>query len=466
MHALRRFRLLLAALVVAIPLEAHSAQSVLLIIFDDIGVANIAPYGIGAAPPPTPHIDHLARQGVLFRNAWSNPLCSPTRACIQTGRHCFRTGVGTNINSFWGQPLADDETTLPELFPHVPSAVLGKWHLGRPNDPASVNRHGYQHFQGTLLGFPPSYYLWPYTQNGKTSVAMHYAPSTNIDDAVRWIESQTGDWFACVALNSAHTPFHNPPPDLHTYRLTGSHQTDLNQYKAAIQAADTELGRLLDVVNLDEATIVLVSDNGTHTDVIEPPFDPQHSKYTVYQGGVWVPLIIAGRSVAAGGREVAALVHVTDLFATIADLMGAPQTTGADSVSLVPYLQNPRTPPLRLTNFCEVFGMTVEGPVNARAMRDQRFKLLQQKARPPPATSSKSSTTSLPTPTSTTTSSQTRPIAGRLPPSASNSPPSPAPICHPIERATRRVKETAHARAAHAKEPRTLRRHPAHGIRN
>src|SRR5262245_52162050 len=68
--------------------------NVLLLIADDLGVDQLAAYGIGANPPPTPNLDQLIASGVLFQSAWSQPTCSPTRATIQTGRYGFRTGIG------------------------------------------------------------------------------------------------------------------------------------------------------------------------------------------------------------------------------------------------------------------------------------------------------------------------------------------------------------------------------------
>ena len=69
-------------------------DNILIIIVDDLGVDAVGAYAEGAAPPPTPSLDALAARGVLFRNAWANPVCSATRALIMTGRYSFRTGIG------------------------------------------------------------------------------------------------------------------------------------------------------------------------------------------------------------------------------------------------------------------------------------------------------------------------------------------------------------------------------------
>ena len=67
---------------------------IVLILADDFGVDMVRAYGEGAAPPCTPNIDAMAARGMLFRNAWSSPVCSPARAAILTGRYGFRTGIG------------------------------------------------------------------------------------------------------------------------------------------------------------------------------------------------------------------------------------------------------------------------------------------------------------------------------------------------------------------------------------
>ena len=88
-------RITLASLL-ATPLFAP--DNVLLLIADDLGVDRIGAYAEHPDPGLTPNIDRLAERGVLFRNCWSNPYCSATRATIWTGRYCFRTGVGWYVN--------------------------------------------------------------------------------------------------------------------------------------------------------------------------------------------------------------------------------------------------------------------------------------------------------------------------------------------------------------------------------
>lgn len=107
-----------------------------LVVLDDVGVDRLAVYGetpTGSRPACTPNLDALAAEGLLFRRAYANPLCSSTRAQILTGRHGFRTGIGGLITSSGEGPgLSLRERTLPELLAFHDSAAIGKWHLAPP----------------------------------------------------------------------------------------------------------------------------------------------------------------------------------------------------------------------------------------------------------------------------------------------------------------------------------------------
>ena len=80
-----------------IVLAGDDPQNILLLIADDYGVDKASLYNTSGATPPTPVIDSMRDHGVLFENAWANPICSPTRATMLTGRYGFRTGIGTVV---------------------------------------------------------------------------------------------------------------------------------------------------------------------------------------------------------------------------------------------------------------------------------------------------------------------------------------------------------------------------------
>jgi arylsulfatase A-like enzyme len=380
-----------AALLLALPSSAQQ-PNVLLLIADDLGVDRVGAYAAVPDPGHTPVIDALAAEGVLFRNAWSNPNCPPTRAGMLTGRQPRTTGFcATN---FWNTPteLPLAELTVPELLPPAyRSAAVGKWHMGSLK--ASGYLHpllqGFQHFRGSMTIFDAStgdsYTSFTKVVDGTLFVpTTKYATTDQVDDALELIAGWGSEpWFLWLAFHAPHAPFHKPPASLHTFgTLPNPVSANIPVHvKAMAEAMDTEIGRLLD--SLDPAvranTVVLfVGDNGTDALATTAPFLPSHAKGTVYQGGVNVPLIASGPGLARGA-ECQALVSTTDLHATILELAGAGPAMGADSVSLVPYFADPALPSLRETVYTETFLPNGNGPYTsrARALRDARYKLMQ-----------------------------------------------------------------------------------------
>jgi len=358
----------------ALDAVAHSGN-VLLIVADDLGVDEVGAYGVGTSPPPTPFLDAIAADGVLFRNAWSSPVCSPTRAGILTGRYALRTGIGYLVQTT--AELGLDEVTLPELLDAgtdgaYAHAAIGKWHLGESvaaGGALAPNLAGFDHFAGVLANLKPpltDYFTWEQVEDGVTTTATGYATTRQVDDALAWIDAAPEPWFCYLAFNAPHVPFHAPPPGLHSVDLSGAGDPlddPRPYYEAAVQALDAEIGRLLiGIADLRErTTVVFVGDNGTPQQVSLPPFEPTHAKGSLYEGGVNVPLLVSGPTVVAPGRECDALVSTVDLFATVAELAGVepadvlPEGRPLDSVSLGPYLREPGRPSRRATLFTELF---------------------------------------------------------------------------------------------------------------
>ena len=131
-------------------------QNILLIIADDYGVDSSSLYNStnnGASLPPTPNINSLASNGVVFTRFYANPLCSPSRSCILTGQYGFRTGVGDVVGV--GVALTTNAFTLPEAFTNAALGYklsqFGKWHLANPlNSPRTVG--GWTNFLGCIPG--------------------------------------------------------------------------------------------------------------------------------------------------------------------------------------------------------------------------------------------------------------------------------------------------------------------------
>lgn len=393
---------LLLCLTALLPAGPDRRPNVLLVILDDVGTDRVAAYGEAADPGHTPVLDALAAHGVLFRNTWAAPVCSPSRVTMLTGRHGFRTGIGTSIpydntgsTIGSGGPLGipADEISLGWVARRAGyrTAAIGKWHL------ANITGGGQDH--PILMGFERhlgsigvgSYFDWTKNvadENGHGSVQVStYATTENVDDALATIEDFGGDpWFVWLSFTSIHTPYHVPPAAL----LSAETQAELalpdpdpaTLSRAMIEAADTELGRLLSSLRpatLANTVVVVVGDNGTHDEAVEEPVINGGTKGSVAEGGLNVPLIMAGAGVADPGREVGHLVCTVDLFATIAELIGAPpQQQLLDGRSLVPVLADPAAPPRRRFAYADKFEPNVV-PVKSkqrRAIRDERWKLI------------------------------------------------------------------------------------------
>jgi arylsulfatase B len=381
--------------VVLLSAAGAAAQNIVLIIADDVGVDGIGAYGEQPNAGPTPNLDALAAQGVLFRNAWTNPICSPARASMLTGLNPFRHRVGWYISPDtpdFATGLDPDLPTLPRLLAPAGyrTVALGKYHIG--GDPEVWEhplRVGFDYYAGFIWS-GTNYFSWPKTVNGmqpngapmaaKTVTSTTYNTTDTFDDAILEL-GRNEPHFLWVSPMATHAPLHAPPAGLHSYDLAGLPVAgnEPDYHEAMLEAMDTELGRFLAAVDFSDTTVIFIGDNGTPDLSTEPPFIPSHGKFTLFEGGVNVPLIVAGQAVApsARGHESGALVQATDLFATILEIAQVPGSA-PDSVSIVPYLSNPSIYSIRRYVFAEMFrpnGGPIDPDRHYRAARTARFKL-------------------------------------------------------------------------------------------
>ncbi len=411
-------------------LRAQQAPNILFIIGDDMGVEALASYGLGEHPPRTAALDELARDGLRFDNFWAQPVCSPTRATVITGRYGFRTGIGRPVG---GGPLpeppakpagapaesngapnaasAEDRTlprpylllseyTLPRaLKEHAETdyatAAFGKWHLAMPENGWTdhPNIVGFDHFAGLMGGGPESYFAWNKVVDGEVSGAVGYTPTDKVDDALAWLDDRSDEpWFLWLAFNLGHTPLHLPPPDSWQSDYSGHDPGSVPEeqwvayFNAMVEAMDTEIARLLDSLEpdvRDNTYVIFMGDNGTYDPVVSAPFRRGRAKGTIYEGGVNVPLIVSGPGIERGGVSEA-LVNSTDLFATILEMAGVdaaaavPEGVTVDSVSFIASLADPDGPSARDWIYADEFFGGFDGVDGADyAMRNHRYKLLR-----------------------------------------------------------------------------------------
>ena len=323
--------------------------NILLIIADDQGLDASAQYALSSDLPVTPTLNQLASQGIIFDNAWATPACTTTRSTMITGQYGVNSGV-LDV----GDKLPDDALTLQRFLAsdentdNYQSAVIGKWHLsGTPPDASHPATVGIDYFAGNLLGAISDYNQWDLTINGETTVSTEYHSSAITDLAIDWIDDQAQPWFLWLAYVAPHSPFHLPPAALHTQTLSGT-EADIEAnprayYLAAIEAMDSEIGRLLGTLTeaeLDNTIILYIGDNGTPRRVVDASVYGNGSKGSLTEGGLRVPMVVSGAGVSRLNVRETALINSSDFFATIANLAGSSITALEDSQSFKGLLTN------------------------------------------------------------------------------------------------------------------------------
>ncbi|MBI3705309.1 MAG: sulfatase-like hydrolase/transferase [Rhizobiales bacterium] len=266
-----------------------------------------------------------------------------------------------------------------------------------PNKACRVNEPAYSDFSRTN-----GYYVWPRTALTGVLDSLYvdvnhvcgstinrtYLTQAQGNDGVNWWRQQSGPRMLTLSFNSMHTPVQKPPTDLvpdpldavSTCSNATPPRTLLNMM---IEGADVQIGRTLSQLglgtlgpdgrtltslNLDNTVVVIIGDNGSQGQAVRAPFNPVRAKTTVYQTGVWVPLIVAGSVVVSPGRSVDAMVNAVDLYKLFGDLAGVdiasvvPPSHALDSQPMLPFLITPSVTEIRNTNFTQE-GVATYSPV-------------------------------------------------------------------------------------------------------
>ncbi|MGA1197449.1 MAG: sulfatase-like hydrolase/transferase [Candidatus Latescibacterota bacterium] len=354
--------------------------NILLIIADDMGLDACPNYNVGTEKPTMPNLQGLISTGITFDNVWATPICSPTRASILTGKYGFRTGVLDATNN---HEIKLSETSLQKyLDENAPTpythAIIGKWHLsgssnGGRNNPSQM---GITHYAGLLTGAHDDYWNWELTKNGQSSTQTEYATTVFTDLAINWVTQQQSPWFLWVAYTTPHTPFHLPPEALLSNNTLSGTASDiennpLSYYFAMLQALDTEIGRLLNSIDRDNTLIIFIGDNGSARRVIQSPYIASRAKGTLYEGGIHVPMIIAGKGVTRQGERETALVHSADLFATITDIANTGTSNIHDSQSIKSLLSSTST-----SSRTYLYTDVIQDTLSQWTVRNNTYKLI------------------------------------------------------------------------------------------
>ena len=392
-HSTARKHLVLITLIMAFAAFAVNAKpesniaksniakpNIVLFLIDDLGWADL---GVtGSTFYETPNIDRLASEGVFFSDAYAaNPVCSPTRASVLTGKYPSRIGL-TNHSGSRGSMGPGHMLTPPEVKGNMPAgdttlaevlkqagystAHIGKWHLqthhakGREHYPEA---NGFDlNIAGHKMGQPGSYYF-PYTskQHPSTNVPDmgdgkdgDYLTDTLTDKAIKFIEQQgEKPFFLNMWYYTVHTPIMPNKAKLKKYRKKAKamgldiqdkqgikdHQSmsrsvqSNESYACMVESMDENIGRILETLKrlkLEQDTIVVfLSDNGGLSTGPGPNMPTSNlplrtGKAWLYEGGIRSPLIIKLPGKVKAGLRSKEPVVSTDIYPTLLELAGLP----------------------------------------------------------------------------------------------------------------------------------------------
>lgn len=330
---MNRFIPLTATAIALSTAPAWAQQNVLLIIADDMGLDASACYEVGNQQAPMPFLEAMCADGLVFDNAYSAPVCSPTRATIMTGQYGFRTGVGAPISPDGTNGLDADTLSLFDVLADTDYSanLIGKWHLAGAgtdfNHPAEL---GVPDYFGLIRGATRDYYNWTAVTGGEEVQINTYTTTEFTNRAIDWIgEQDDNPWFLWLAHNAPHAPFHLPPLDLHSFDdlpddADAVAENPLPYYQAMLEALDTEMARLMGSMtqeDRDNTMVIFIGDNGSPNQVTRGLYGIHNAKGGIYEGGTHIPMIVWGGDIAPGRTD--AFVNTTDIFATVAEFAGA-----------------------------------------------------------------------------------------------------------------------------------------------
>jgi arylsulfatase A-like enzyme len=332
----------------------------ILIVADDLGYADLGFQG--SKQIPTPNIDRLAKEGIIFSNGYvSSSVCSPSRAGLITGKN--QAGFGFSDNLFPAQPGFDPnyvglpltQTTLADKLRSLGyvNGLTGKWHLGEKPQ-FHPSKRGFDEFWGFLGGAHDYFTAKPDVEgmqgqiecNYKTPEPLHYITDDIGNESVNFIRRHKSEpFFLLAAFNAPHSPMQATREDL---RLFAHIKDELRRtYCAMVYRLDQNVGKILKTVDeegLERNTLmVFISDNGGPANSISngsvnAPLRGQ--KTTVLEGGIRVPFILKWPAILAAGRKIDVPVSSLDICPTFIAAAGG-TTSEKDKltgVNIIPFL--------------------------------------------------------------------------------------------------------------------------------
>jgi arylsulfatase A-like enzyme len=353
------------------PDPSAARPHIVYIVSDDQGWQDV---GFHGSDIRTPNLDELARGGVQLGQFYAQPMCTPSRAALLTGRYPHRYGLQTLVIPSAGRyGLPTDEWLLPQALRSAGyrTAIVGKWHLGHADRKYWPMQRGFDSQYGPLLGeidyFTHSAHgTRDWFRNEQPVVESGYVTELIGREAVRVIDEHDASkpLFLSLAFTAPHSPYQAPQAWLDRY--ADQEDPSRRAYAAMISAMDDQIGevvRALERRGLRENTlIVFQSDNGGprsakftgEVDMSKSTIPADNGPYrdgkaSLYEGGTRVAALANWPGRIPAGSNVDQPIHIADMFPTLSRLAGADvsQSKPLDGFDVWPVLSagkpSPRT---------------------------------------------------------------------------------------------------------------------------
>jgi arylsulfatase A-like enzyme len=307
---------------------AASRPNIVFFLIDDLGFADCG--FNGGTEIRTPNIDRLAAGGAVLEHHYVQPVCSPTRAALMTGRHATRTGVYTVVrpHAKWGLPL--EERTLAAALGEAgyTTAITGKWHLGEFDQAYLPTARGFQHQHGHYFG---ALDYFTHVRDGVEDWHHDDQPlkeegySTHLvaREAIRLIRAQPKEkpLFLYMPFNAVHSPMQVPESYLQPYSALNGARKQLAGMLACLDEAIGQVVEALEESGLRENTlIVFSSDNGGPPPGKNTPL--RDFKGSLFEGGTRAAAFANWPGRIPAGQRIREPMHIIDWFPTLVKLAG------------------------------------------------------------------------------------------------------------------------------------------------
>jgi arylsulfatase A-like enzyme len=327
-----RFLLPFAAATLATAALAADRPHVVFLLADDLGYADVSFHG---SEIKTPNIDQLAAAGARLESFYVQPVCSPTRAALMTGRYPIRHGLQVGVVRPWAQyGLPLDERTLPQALKEAgyETAIVGKWHLGHFQPEYLPTRRGFDHQYGHYNG-AIDYFThmrdggFDWHKDDKACRDEGYSTHLVANEACRIVAGHDPKvpLFLYVPFNAVHAPHQVLAKYKESYsKLKEPRRT----YAGMLAAMDEAIGQIVVAVEKrgmrKDTLFVFCSDNGgPQPGVVTDNGKLRAGKATAYEGGVRVCACAVWDGHIKPGGAINEPLHMVDWYPTLLTLAGA-----------------------------------------------------------------------------------------------------------------------------------------------